>query len=76
MEYERLADLIAVALNIKPERIRESSRLKEDLGADSLDIFQIVIAMEEELQIEVDSAKAEKVRTVGDLWKLVGGARS
>ena len=76
MEYERLADLIAVALNIKPERIRESSRLKEDLGADSLDIFQIVIAMEEELQIEVDSAKAEKVRTVGDLWRLVGGARS
>ena len=76
MEYERLADLIAAALNIKPERIQEGSRLKEDLGADSLDVFQIVIAMEEELQIEVDSAKAEKVRTVGDLWKLVGGARS
>ena len=76
MEYERLADLIAVALNIKPERIREGSRLKEDLGADSLDVFQIVIAMEEDLQIEVDSAKAEKVRTVGDLWRLVGGARS
>ena len=76
MEYERLADLIATALNIKPERIQEGSRLKEDLGADSLDVFQIVIAMEEELQIEVDSAKAEKVRTVGDLWRLVGGARS
>ena len=70
MEFERLAKLIADVLNIPATKVRRDSRLKEDLGADSLDVFQIVINVEEELQVEVDPTKAEKVRTVEDILAL------
>ena len=66
MEFERLAELIGSVLNLPADKIRREATLKE-LGADSLDVFQIVIAIEEELQIEVDPAVAEKLRTVGDV---------
>ena len=71
MEYEKLVSLIAVELNLKPEKIKRESRLKEDLGADSLDMFQIMIKIEEELRTEVDPEKAEKLRTVDDVWRFV-----
>ena len=71
MDYEKLVSLIADELNLKPEKIKRESRLKEDLGADSLDVFQIMIRIEEELRMEVDPAKAEKLRTVDDVWRLV-----
>ncbi|MBR4734171.1 MAG: acyl carrier protein [Lachnospiraceae bacterium] len=71
MEYEKLVNLIAGELNLKPEKIKRESRLKEDLGADSLDVFQIMIKIEEELRTEVDPVKAEKLRTVDDVWRLV-----
>lgn len=72
MEYEKLTDLISKVLNIKPEKIKPTSRFKEDLGADSLDVFQILIEVEEEIQTEVDPEKAEKIQTVDDLWKVLG----
>ncbi|MCR5459747.1 MAG: acyl carrier protein [Acetatifactor sp.] len=71
MEYEKLVSLIANELNLKPEKIKRESRLKEDLGADSLDVFQIMIKIEEELRTEVDPVMAEKLRTVDDVWRLV-----
>lgn len=71
MDYEKLVSLIADELNLKPEKIKRESRLKEDLGADSLDVFQIMIRIEEELRTEVDPVKAEKLRTVDDVWRLV-----
>lgn len=66
MEFTRLAELIGSVLNLPPEKIRREATLK-GLGADSLDVFQILIAIEEELQLEVDPAEAEKFRTVGDV---------
>lgn len=71
MDYEKLVNLIANELNLKPEKVKGESRLKEDLGADSLDVFQIMIKIEEELRTEVDPEKAEKLRTVDDVWRLV-----
>ena len=70
MTYERLVEIIATQLNLGPSIVKEEANLK-DLGADSLDVFQIMIALEEELGIEVSPAKAEKIRTVGQLWKLI-----
>lgn len=66
MEFERLAELIGSVLNLPPEKIRREATLKE-LGADSLDVFQIMIAIEEELHVEVDPAVAEKLHTVGEV---------
>ena len=70
MEFERLATIIANELNKDPKGIRRETRLK-DLDADSLDVFQVIIRIEEELQVQMDPADAEKVRTVGDLADLV-----
>jgi acyl carrier protein len=69
MTYERLVEIIATQLNLGTSKVKEEANLK-DLGADSLDVFQIMIALEEELGIEVSPAKAEKIRTVEQLWKL------
>ncbi|MBQ9490344.1 MAG: acyl carrier protein [Lachnospiraceae bacterium] len=69
MEYEALVLLIAKELNIKPERIHKDSKLS-DLGADSLDVFQILIGIEEVLQTKIAPEAAEKLRTVGDVWNL------
>ncbi|MBO4749766.1 MAG: acyl carrier protein [Lachnospiraceae bacterium] len=70
MEFERLAEIIANALNKEPGQIREDKKLK-DLGADSLDIFQILYQIEDELQVRIDPSNAEKLRTVGDLAKEI-----
>lgn len=71
MEFEELAKLIGSVLNLPTEKIRRESSFRKDLGADSLDVFQIVISVEEKLQLEIDPAVAEKFRTVGDVADAV-----
>lgn len=71
MEFEELAKLIGSVLNLPPEKIRRESSFRKDLGADSLDVFQIVISIEEKMQLEIDPAVAEKFRTVGDVADAV-----
>ena len=70
MEFDRLAEIIANALNKDPAQIQMDRTLK-DLGADSLDVFQILYQIEDELQVRIDPADAEKLKTVGDLAKEV-----
>ena len=70
MEFEELKRLIARTLNVPVEKVHMESSLKKDLGADSLDIFQIVIGIEEELKVQVNPTEAEKLRTVGDVYKM------
>lgn len=71
MTYEKLAKLIAEILNVDPKTITPDSDLVEDLGADSLDVYQIVIAIEEELGVDVDDDKAEKVRKISEIQELI-----
>lgn len=66
MEFEKVAEIIAEVLNIDKDEIREDSTFVDDLGADSLDIFQIMMGIEEEFDIEIPSEEAEKIQTVGD----------
>lgn len=73
MELQRLAEIIAEVMNMDPSEIRRETSFLEDLGADSLDVYQIMIGVEEELQCELDPEKVEKVRTVGDILDLVNG---
>lgn len=67
MEFNELAKLISEVINVPADKIRREQSLKKDLGADSLDVFQIVIRLEEETGSTISPADAEKLRTVGDL---------
>ncbi len=66
MEFEKLQKIIAEVLNLSEEEIRPDSTFVDDLGADSLDVFQIIMGIEEELDIEIDNEEAEKITTVQD----------
>ena len=66
MEFEKLQKIIAEVLNLSEEEIRPDSTFVDDLGADSLDVFQIIMGIEEEFDIEIDHEEAEKITTVQD----------
>jgi acyl carrier protein len=66
MEFEKLQDIIADVLNVQKDDIRPETTFVDDLGADSLDIFQIIMGIEEEFDIEIDNDEAEKIATVQD----------
>ena len=66
MEFEKLQDIIADVLNVQKEEIKPETTFVDDLGADSLDIFQIILGIEEEFDIEIDNDEAEKIVTVQD----------
>ena len=66
MEFEKLQDIIEDVLNVQKEEIKPETTFVDDLGADSLDIFQIIMGIEEEFDIEIDNDEAEKIVTVQD----------
>lgn len=66
MEFEKLQKIIAEVLNLSEDEIRPDSTFVDDLGADSLDVFQIIMGIEEEFDIEIDNEEAEKITTVQD----------
>ena len=66
MELEKLKEIIADVLNVEVNDITEDTTFVDDLGADSLDIFQIIMAIEEEFEIEIPTEEAEKITTVGE----------
>ena len=63
--FEEMKDLIAEGLNIDESKITEESSFKDDLGADSLDLFELVMALEEEYDVEIPSEDLEKLTTIG-----------
>ena len=66
MEFEKIQEIIADVLNIDVQEIKMDSKFVDDLGADSLDIFQIIMGIEETFDIEIDNEEADKISTVGD----------
>ena len=74
MEFEKLQQIIAEVLNIDPEEITMETTFVDDLGADSLDVFQIVMGIEEEFDIEIPTDAAEKIVTVGDAVEQIKNA--
>jgi acyl carrier protein len=67
----RVRSIIADQLGITEEEIQPEKKFIEDLGADSLDIVELIMAMEEEFQTEIPDEEAEKIRTVGDAIEYV-----
>ena len=70
-EFQALYEILEDALGIDRDEIQEEKKLREDLGADSVDLFQIFVAMEEEYKIELDTDETEHVSTIGDLMQIV-----
>lgn len=64
---DKVKDLIVDQLGVDPDKIRLESQFVEDLGADSLDLVELIMAMEEEFDLEIPDEDAEKLRTVGDV---------
>ena len=71
MEFEKLKEVIANLLNVDPEEIRMETTFVDDLGADSLDVFQIIMGIEDEFDIKIPAEKAEKIATVGEAIELI-----
>ena len=76
MEFEKIQEIIADVLNIDTQEIKLDSKFVDDLGADSLDIFQIVMGIEETFDIEIDNNDADKISTVADAVKQIKAAKN
>jgi acyl carrier protein len=68
---EKVKDIIVEQLGVNPEQVTPQASFIEDLGADSLDIVELVMAFEEEFSVEVPDEDAEKLQTVGDVTKYI-----
>ena len=71
MEFEKLKGIIADVLNVDEDEITMDTTFVDDLGADSLDVFQIIMGIEEELDIEIAQEEAEKIVSVGDAVEAI-----
>ncbi|HIR14488.1 MAG TPA: acyl carrier protein [Candidatus Choladousia intestinigallinarum] len=74
MEFEKLQNIIAEVLNVDSDEITPETTFVDDLGADSLDVFQIIMGIEEEFDIEIPNEKAEKIVSVGDAAEAIKNA--
>ena len=74
MEFEKLQEIIAEVLNLEPDDITMVATFVDDLGADSLDIFQIIMGIEEAFDIEIPNDAAEQIVTVGDAAEQIKNA--
>lgn len=74
MEFEKLQKIVAEVLNVESDEILMNTTFVDDLGADSLDIFQIIMGIEEEFDIEIPADAAEKIVTVGDAVEQIKNA--
>ena len=71
MEFEILKKAISTVMCVDPEEIKMETTFVEDLGADSLDVFQIIMTVEEDMAIELDVDAVQKIRTVSEAVELI-----
>ena len=74
MEFEKLQQIIAEVLNVDADEITMDTTFVDDLGADSLEVFQIIMGIEEEFDIEIPNEAAEKIVSVGDAVEAIKSA--
>ena len=67
----KMKEIIAEQLSVDAESVTEASSFKEDLGADSLDLFELVMALEDEYSVEIPAEELEKMSTVGDVMEYL-----
>ena len=68
---EKVKEIVAESLNVEESTLSVTTSFKEDLGADSLDLFEMVMAFEEAFEVEIPSEDLEQITTVGDVVKYI-----
>lgn len=71
MVFDKVKELIAEQLDVKADDITEASSIQDDLGADSLDVVDLVMALEDEFDVEIPEDQVENIKTVGDIVKFI-----
>ncbi len=74
MEFDKVKEIIAEQMSISEDEITMESSFVDDLGADSLDLFQIISELEEEYDMEFDNDQTENIKTVGDAVNYIKAA--
>jgi acyl carrier protein len=74
--FDEIKEVIVEQLNVNPEEIKLESNFVEDLGADSLDVVELVMALEEKFEIEIPDSEAEKIQTVKDVVDYIEKAKA
>jgi len=69
--YAKLKEIVVEQLNVTPEQVTHEAKFQEDLGADSLDVVELIMKLEEEFDIQIPDEDAEKIVTVGDAVKYI-----
>ncbi|KIM02689.1 MAG: acyl carrier protein [Sulfurovum sp. AS07-7] len=69
--FDEVKEVVVEQLNVSPDEVKEDSRFVEDLGADSLDVVELVMALEEKFDIEIPDDQAEKIATVADAINFI-----
>lgn len=69
--FDDVKEVVVEQLNVSPDEVKMESKFVEDLGADSLDVVELVMALEEKFNIEIPDDQAEKIQTVGDAVKFI-----
>ena len=76
MEFEKIQKIISEVLGVDEDSVTMETTFVDDLGADSLDVFQIIMGIEEEFDIEIATEEAEKIVTVGDAVEQIKNAQA
>ncbi|HQA19499.1 MAG TPA: acyl carrier protein [Bacilli bacterium] len=71
MIVEKVIDIVSKELDINKDKIKLESRLAEDLGADSLDAVELIMALEDEFDIQITDEVAQSIKTIGDIVKYL-----
>ena len=74
--FDEVKEVIVEQLNVAPEEVKPEARFVEDLGADSLDVVELVMALEEKFDIEIPDDEAEKIKTVKDVVDYIEKAKA
>ena len=69
--FDDVKEVVVEQLNVSPDEVNEDSKFVDDLGADSLDVVELVMALEERFDIEIPDEEAENLSTVGDAVRFV-----
>ena len=74
--FEQVKEVIVEQLNVSPEEVKPEANFVNDLGADSLDVVEMIMALEEKFEIEIPDSEAEKIETVQDVIDYIEKAKA
>jgi acyl carrier protein len=74
--FDEVKEVVVEQLNVSPDEVKEDSKFAEDLGADSLDVVELVMSLEEKFDIEIPDEEAEKIATVADAVAFIENAKA